>query len=221
MEDKQKVVDLLESLSRMNVSGFYIDFLFKKVSVPKKLVMETLEEWVVENKISIRYILSSPDYNSSFQKVYDKIEDIPVGEWFDESPFDDEFEVEMDLVNTQYYFTPEQRIETVKKNKDLKGNSSRIKQVLNLSVQEFTYDSEETREEHVAAMEKSGWTAGAKVKRLKSNVSIFNATEDDYEWFAAFNHVQPLDLNTDRMLTHKDSNPENKDAKEEGQCNNE
>lgn len=194
MENKQEVIELLEKLSRMNLKGFYVDYVVKHAPVPKNLVLEIIGEWVKDDKLSVRYILNSPEFGSSFQKVYDKIEDIPVGDWCDESPFEDEFEIEMDLVENQYYFTEEQRIEKVAKKPEENRENGTIKQVLNISSQEFIYDSKEIREKHVSAMKKSGWTVGAKVRRIKNDVSIFNATEDDYEWFAEFNRRQPIDF---------------------------
>jgi hypothetical protein len=61
-----------------------------------------------------------------------------------------------------------------------------VKQVNGFEVKEFTYESRVKRDYHVAEMEQEGWTESGKVRRLKPNASLFNATENDYEWFAQF-----------------------------------
>jgi len=51
---------------------------------------------------------------------------------------------------------------------------------------EFTYDTEEERTKHIEEMALHGWKNGARVKRLKPNVPLWNCSEDDFEWFARF-----------------------------------
>jgi len=51
---------------------------------------------------------------------------------------------------------------------------------------EFIYESREQREIHVKYMESQGWYAGSKIKRLKPEVSLLNATDEDREWYCEF-----------------------------------
>jgi len=61
-----------------------------------------------------------------------------------------------------------------------------MKQVSGYEVQEFTYHSKAARDYHVTEMEQKGWTQSGQVKRLKEEISLLNATEEDYEWYARF-----------------------------------
>ncbi|AKO91958.1 hypothetical protein BEH_07505 [Priestia filamentosa] len=61
-----------------------------------------------------------------------------------------------------------------------------MKQIRSYEVKEFTYNSKTYRNYHVADMEREGWIESGQMKRLKPNVSITDATKDDYEWYAHF-----------------------------------
>ena len=61
-----------------------------------------------------------------------------------------------------------------------------MKQVNGYEVKEFTYESRTKRDYHVAEMESEGWEESGKVRRLKDGASLFNASENDYEWYALF-----------------------------------
>lgn len=61
-----------------------------------------------------------------------------------------------------------------------------MKQVKNMQILEFTYDTKEERNEHVKLMESQGWINSGTMKRLKPGVSILDATPEDREWFADF-----------------------------------
>lgn len=61
-----------------------------------------------------------------------------------------------------------------------------MKKVKEQEILEFTYDSEEEREHHVKSMVAQGWQTSDKVKRMIPGRSIWNSTEDDYEWYADF-----------------------------------
>lgn len=62
-----------------------------------------------------------------------------------------------------------------------------MKQVMHQEILEFTYDSREERDNHVEEMVTQGWEVGARVKRMKIGVSIWDShNKDNYEWFADF-----------------------------------
>ncbi|MGG1453445.1 hypothetical protein ABE325_21285 [Bacillus licheniformis] len=61
-----------------------------------------------------------------------------------------------------------------------------MRQVNGYEVQEFIYHSKTARDYHVAEMEQEGWTQSGQVKRLKEEISLLEATEEDYEWYARF-----------------------------------
>jgi len=61
-----------------------------------------------------------------------------------------------------------------------------MKRVKHNEIMEFIYDSKEQRETHINIMKSNGWEAGDRLKRLHPNVSIWGATNEDYEWFAEF-----------------------------------
>ncbi|MCY1628328.1 hypothetical protein AAG663_22610 (plasmid) [Bacillus licheniformis] len=62
-----------------------------------------------------------------------------------------------------------------------------MRQVNGYEVQEFIYHSKTARDYHVAEMEQKGWTQSGQVKRLNEEISLLDATEEDYEWYARFN----------------------------------
>lgn len=111
---EKQINEYLVQLSRTKISGFYVDAVCKKTLSTVKEATAVLEEWIKEGKLSVRYILTHPE-TFDLEKIYEKLEDIPFGEYYDESPFGDEFRIEMDLMNVQYYFTPEQK-EALQKN---------------------------------------------------------------------------------------------------------
>jgi hypothetical protein len=61
-----------------------------------------------------------------------------------------------------------------------------MKKINDYTINEFTYESKTVRNHHVAEMEQEGWEESGQVKRLKDHVSIMDATDKDYEWFARF-----------------------------------
>lgn len=69
-----------------------------------------------------------------------------------------------------------------------------MKQDFNYVSQGFTYENELEREKHISAMKQLGWKVGPQSKRLKEEVNIWNATDEDYEWIAVFNKNMPIDL---------------------------
>jgi hypothetical protein len=61
-----------------------------------------------------------------------------------------------------------------------------MKLIVSYQVKEFTYKSKTSRDYHVSEMEEEGWNESGRVKRLKEDVNILTATENEYEWFANF-----------------------------------
>lgn len=61
-----------------------------------------------------------------------------------------------------------------------------VKQVSGFEEKSFTYSSRTKRDIHVEQMTEQGWEESGQVRRLKPGVSLFDATEQDYEWFARF-----------------------------------
>lgn len=63
-----------------------------------------------------------------------------------------------------------------------------MKIIMHKEVYEYTYNSREEREKHVADMESIGYTVGGKIRKLKDEVSLWDAnkSEDNYEWYANF-----------------------------------
>lgn len=59
--------------------------------------------------------------------------------------------------------------------------------VLDLTILEYTYDTKEERDKHVAEMKSMGYENDGCSRRLKKECSIWDAKyEDSYEWFATF-----------------------------------
>lgn len=58
--------------------------------------------------------------------------------------------------------------------------------VFRTRVAEYVYETEEQREIHVKFMKRHGWRVGSQSRRLKPDKNIFNATDEDYEWFGRF-----------------------------------
>jgi len=61
-----------------------------------------------------------------------------------------------------------------------------MKQVNGYEVREYVYESREERERHIKTMDSQGWMESGTVKRIKPDVNIMTATENDYEWYAHF-----------------------------------
>lgn len=115
MRKQKEINELLASISRTKLTGFNLGFIAKKTDLSLLEAEKVVLEWVKEGKLSIRYILYNVE-NVNEKKVYDQKEEIPVGEYFDDFSFGEEFLVEMDMIENQYYFKPEQRMdETVGK----------------------------------------------------------------------------------------------------------
>jgi hypothetical protein len=61
-----------------------------------------------------------------------------------------------------------------------------VRQIVGYEVKEFTYESKIKRDYHVAEMELEGWQESGRKRRLKPEVNLLNATENDYQWYAHF-----------------------------------
>lgn len=59
-----------------------------------------------------------------------------------------------------------------------------LKLIRHYEVVEFTFESKEEREEYVKFYENGDWVDSERMKKLKDGVSIMDATENDYEWYA-------------------------------------
>jgi hypothetical protein len=61
-----------------------------------------------------------------------------------------------------------------------------MKKITHYETMEFTYESRDERDNHVAELYLDGWRDSGRLKKLKDGVSIMNATKDDHEWYALF-----------------------------------
>ena len=59
-----------------------------------------------------------------------------------------------------------------------------MKKVRHYEVAEYTYETKEERDMHVATMYIDGQRDEGQRRKLKEGVSIIDATKDDYEWYA-------------------------------------
>lgn len=68
-----------------------------------------------------------------------------------------------------------------------------MKKLINFyEVFEYTYESREERDKHVAERVEKGFIDSGKLRRLKPEVSIYDATENDYEWYSQLTRYMPL-----------------------------
>jgi hypothetical protein len=61
-----------------------------------------------------------------------------------------------------------------------------MEKVSHYEIVEYTYENRNERDSHVSDLYLDGWIEEGKVKRLKNGVSLLDATENDYEWYARF-----------------------------------
>lgn len=67
-----------------------------------------------------------------------------------------------------------------------------MKKIKHQTILEFTYGTEEERLCHIELMELAGWSCNRpKQMKLKHDVSIYDAKDEDYEWYAEFWQYHP------------------------------
>jgi hypothetical protein len=59
-----------------------------------------------------------------------------------------------------------------------------MKKISHYEVSEYTYDTRQERDNHIADLYEEGWRDEGKIRKLKDNVSIMDAQPEDYEWYA-------------------------------------
>ena len=81
------------------LSGFGPGFVEHYTNAKKADAVTVLDEWVAAGKLSVRYLLRNPEHDTE-QKTFSNLEEIPIGEWYDEFRFGDEFQIEMEHIES-------------------------------------------------------------------------------------------------------------------------
>ena len=114
MEKRSDIEERLGLLSQMRkLSGFGPGFVEHYTNAKKADAVTILDEWVAAGKLSVRYLLRNPEHDTE-QKTFANLEEIPIGEWYDEFRFGDEFQIEMEHIEKQYFFSEDQLTERPK-----------------------------------------------------------------------------------------------------------
>jgi hypothetical protein len=114
MEKRSEIEERLSLLSQMKkLSGFGPGLVEHYTNAKKNDAVTVLDEWVAAGKLSVRYLLRNPEHDTE-KKIFANLEDIPFGEWYDEFQFGDEFQVDMDDIEKEYFFAEHQLTERPK-----------------------------------------------------------------------------------------------------------
>lgn len=114
MEKRNEIEERLILLSQMKkISGFSPSIIEHYTDAKEADVVTVLNEWIAAGKLSVRYLLRNPEHDTE-KKTFANLEDIPFGEWYDEFQIGDEFQVDMDDIEKEYFFAEHQLTERPK-----------------------------------------------------------------------------------------------------------
>ena len=114
MEKRSEIEERLSLLSQMKkLSGFGPGLVEHYTNAKKTDAVTVLDEWVAAGKLSVRYLLRNPEHDTE-QKTFANLVEIPIGEWYDEFRFGYEFQIEMEHIEKQYFFSEDQLTERPK-----------------------------------------------------------------------------------------------------------
>lgn len=110
---KKEVESFIEKMAVSNVSGFYPSLIKKTLDLEPQVYIPILEELVGADVLYKKYILRNPE-NPIEKKEFDYF-DLPIGDYYDDFHFGDEFFVTEDNIVVLYKIRLEFKEELKKK----------------------------------------------------------------------------------------------------------